>query len=97
MLIFVPELVIRYTSAVYYMFSLFGNVRLMGLQVEFVTTTTCLVRGVIFEIDAARVVGAVVCAQTEGIHIQLTKFREAVAVVVVSITVAIALIDSNAV
>ena len=97
MLVAIPTVVVRHTTAVDYMLCLLGDVALMRLQVELVTATAQLVGSVILQTQTSVVCRAVVCAQAKGIHVQLAKFREAVAIVVIRVTVAVVGIHSHAI
>ena len=79
------------------MLCLFGYIAFVRLQVELVSSATCLVRGVVLKAYAACVCRAVVCTQTEGVQVYHTKLRESVAVVVVRVAVAVVLIHGYAV
>ena len=76
------------------MLGLLGNVRLMRLQIKFITSATKFVSSMVFQIDAAEMRGTVVGAEAEGVHVQLAQFGETVAVTVVRIAVAVAFVEA---
>ena len=97
MLVAIPTVVVRYTATVDNVLCLLGNVTLMRLQIELVSATAQLVGSVILQTQTSVVCRAVVCAQSKGIHVQLAKLREAVAIVVIRVTVAVIGIDRHAI
>ena len=84
-----PTMVVGNATAVYDMTRLLGNVTLMRFKVEFVSTTTELVRRMILHAQAACMSRTIIGTQTESVEIHLSQFRETVTVVVVRIAVAI--------
>ena len=96
-LVFFPEEVVADAAAVDDMACLLGDVSLVGLQVELIPPTAQLVGGMVFQVDAAEVGGSIVRPKAESIHVELAQFRESVAIAVVGVTVAVGLIECNAV
>lgn len=94
MLVLFPEQIIAHASAIDDMLGLLGDVRLMRLQIKFITSTTKFVSGMVFQIDAAEMRRTVIGAETEGIHVQLAQLGKAIAIAVVGVTVAVTLIKA---
>ncbi len=97
MLVLFPEQIVAHASAIDDMLGLLSDVRLMRLQIKFITSATKFISGMVFQIDAAEMRRTVIGAETEGIHVQLSQFGEAVAIAVVWVTVAVTLIKGDAV
>ena len=96
-LVFLPEHVVRQASAVDDVLGLFGDIGFERFEVELVTATTELVGSVVFQAQTAELRRLVISTETEGIHVQLTDFGEAVAVHIVRIAVAVGFVGSNTV
>ena len=71
MLVAQPTDVVCYTSAVYDMLCLLGNIALVGLIVKFITAAAQLVGSVVLKAQTAGVCRAVERTQAESVDIHL--------------------------
>jgi len=95
--VLVKELVVTQSAAINNMLSLLGNIGFVRLIVELITSATKLVGCVIFQVNAAVSRRTVISTQPERIHVKLTQFRKSVTIGIIRITVAVSLIQCNAV